>query len=109
MFRISGFLVLLLSVWTLAFAEQGDLPEGVSAPDEPVLVPEYQPAPEESRIIIRRSENEVFYEYRVHGELLEIKVVPNVGPSYYLVPSEGGWIREDRSQTLIPSWILFRW
>lgn len=109
MLRVTGFLALLLSVGAPVLAAGGDLPEGVSVPDEPVLAPEYQPGPEESQIIIRSGENEVYYEYRVHGQLLEIKVVPEVGPSYYLVPADGGWIREDRSQTLIPSWILFGW
>lgn len=109
MLRMTGFTAMLLCVWGAALAAEENLPEGVSVPSEPVLIPEYQPGPEESQIIIRSGENEMYYEYRVHGELLEIKVVPDIGPSYYLVPAEGGWIREDRSQTLIPSWILFRW
>lgn len=54
-------------------------------------------------------ENEVFYEYRVNGQLMEIKVVPNVGPEYYLVPSGGGWIQDTESDLLIPSWVIFRW
>ena len=42
--------------------------------------------------------------------LKEIKVIPEVGPSYYLVPADGNaWIREDRSQVLVPSWVLFKW
>ncbi|OEY66485.1 DUF2782 domain-containing protein [Marinobacter sp. X15-166B] len=109
MLRISGLLTLLLGGWVSAAAAQDPLPQDVPVPKEPVVVPDYQPGPEESQIIIRSGDNEVYYEYRVNGELLEIKVVPEVGPSYYLVPSEGGWIREERSQTLIPSWILLRW
>ena len=43
-------------------------------------------------------------------QLMEIKVVPEVGPAYYLVPADGGgWIREDETSLLIPSWVLFRW
>lgn len=66
--------------------------------------------PVEPEITIRREATETFYEYRVNGILKEIKVVPEVGPSYYLVPQDGNaWIREDRSQVLVPSWILFKW
>lgn len=82
----------------------------VDRPQEPVVIPEYQPGASGSEIVIRPGENEVFYEYRVNGELREIKVVPNRGPEYYLVPADGGgWIREDRSTLLIPSWVIFRW
>ena len=39
-----------------------------------------------------------------------IKVVPEVGPEYYLVPADGGgWIRETESDMLVPSWVIFRW
>lgn len=66
--------------------------------------------PAEPEIVIRKKDNETFYEYRVNGVLKEIKVVPDVGPTYYLVPQDGNaWIREDRSQVLVPSWVLFEW
>ncbi|WP_082878222.1 DUF2782 domain-containing protein [Oleiphilus sp. HI0067] len=39
-----------------------------------------------------------------------MKVVPKVGSEYYLVPADGeGWIREERSQMLVPKWVLFEW
>ena len=61
-------------------------------------------------VVIRHGDNQTFYEYRVNGILKEIKVVPKHGPAYYLVPSDGGgWIRQDKSQMLVPSWIIFRW
>ena len=66
--------------------------------------------PAEPQIVIRNEENKTFYEYRVNGVLKEIKVVPDVGPTYYLIPQDGNaWIREDRSQVLVPSWVLFEW
>jgi len=67
-------------------------------------------SPVEPEINIRNDGEKTFYEYRVNGILKEIKVVPSVGPTYYLVPDDGGgWIREDRSQVLIPKWVLFKW
>jgi hypothetical protein len=66
--------------------------------------------PVEPEITIRHENDETFYEYRVNGILKEIKVVPKMGPTYYLVPDDGNaWIREERSQVLVPSWILFKW
>ncbi len=66
--------------------------------------------PAEPQIVIRNEDDKTFYEYRVNGVLKEIKVVPKVGPTYYLVPQDGNaWIREDRSQVLVPSWVLFEW
>jgi hypothetical protein len=66
--------------------------------------------PVEPEITIRHENEETFYEYRVNGILKEIKVVPKIGPTYYLVPADGNaWIREERSQVLVPSWILFKW
>ena len=84
-------LILKLFAFTPAFAEEAALPV-------------------EPEITIRHENDETFYEYRVNGILKEIKVVPKIGPTYYLVPDDGNaWIREERSQVLVPSWILFKW
>jgi hypothetical protein len=82
----------------------------VVTPQEPVVISDYQRPEGGSEIVIRPGEDKVFYEYRVNGELREIKVVPEVGPEYYLVPADGGgWIREGETDLLVPSWVLFRW
>jgi hypothetical protein len=66
--------------------------------------------PNEPKITIKHGKDKTFYEYRVNGLLKEIKVVPSVGPEYYLVSADGGgWIREEKSQLLVPSWVIFRW
>ncbi|WP_417564889.1 DUF2782 domain-containing protein [Marinobacter sp.] len=108
-----AFPALLLACLPLAALaqEEGALDEmPVETPKEPVVVSDYQPASDGPQIVIRPGEKEVFYEYRVNGQLLEIKVVPDVGPEYYLVPADGGgWIRETESEMLVPSWVIFRW
>ena len=82
----------------------------VTTPQEPVVISDYQPPSGGAEIVIRSGEDEVFYEYRVNGQLVEIKVVPEAGPEYYLVPADGGgWIREGETDLLIPSWVIFRW
>jgi hypothetical protein len=104
-----SFALLLVALALPAVAQESA--ETVETPDEPVIVSDYQPPGSEAQIVIRPGENnEVFYEYRVNGELVEIKVVPEIGPEYYLVPADGGgWIRESETELLVPSWVLFRW
>ncbi len=87
--------------------DDGDV---VQTPREPLVVSDYQPPVGGSQIVIRPGRNEVFYEYRVNGQLMEIKVVPEAGPEYYLVPADGGgWIRESETDMLVPSWVIFKW
>lgn len=100
----AGLLVLMCLSVAPVTAEEAELPR------EPVVVSDYQPDPLEPQIIIRSGEDSTIYEYRVNGELVEIKVVPSIGLEYYLVPADGGgWIRQDEPQILVPSWVIFRW
>lgn len=92
-----AYLILLTFISSSLFLSQSALSEEAALPVEP-------------EITIRHEAKETFYEYRVNGVLKEIRVVPEVGPTYYLVPQDGNaWIREDRSQVLVPSWVLFKW
>ena len=60
-------------------------------------------------VVMHPLEKEDIYKKSI-SELMEIKVVPEVGPEYYLVPADGGgWIRETESDMLVPSWVIFRW
>ncbi|KXJ55626.1 DUF2782 domain-containing protein [Neptuniibacter pectenicola] len=72
----------------------------------PPLVDENDP-----QITIYNDSDKTYYEYRINGELKEIKVVPKQGKTYYLIPApgEGDFIRQEESQMLIPKWVLFRW
>lgn len=62
-------------------------------------------------IQIRYGETETRYEYRVNGELVEIKIVPKVGPPYYLIPSENqdAWVRSETSRLVLPTWKILEW
>lgn len=63
-------------------------------------------------VTIRNDGQQTYYEFRVNGEIVEIKVVPKVGPSYYLVPAEGqsgDFVRKDNPEIRVPSWVIFRW
>lgn len=98
-------------LWGPVLAQEDmDDADVVQTPREPLVVSDYQPSSDGPQVVIRPGENEVFYEYRVNGQLMEIKVVPEVGPEYYLVPADGGgWIRENETDMLVPSWIIFSW
>ncbi len=65
----------------------------------------------EPEITITHDGEATYYEYRVRGVLKEIKVVPVVGETYYLVPKgeSGDLIRVGEPTVLTPKWILFRW
>ncbi|SFR82893.1 Protein of unknown function [Marinobacter daqiaonensis] len=118
-FVLAAFAVLAVAPAAAQETSTSDLNEDPSTspldkepriPDEPVVLPPQDSAGVGTEIVIRPAEDKVFYEYRVNGELREIKVVPDVGPEYYLVPAEGGgWIREEETSLLIPSWVIFRW
>ncbi|MBQ0833300.1 DUF2782 domain-containing protein [Marinobacter sp.] len=110
--RIACSAILLAwGIGAVSAQESGALDNAVvETPRAPVVVSDYQPSSGGPQIVIRPGDGEVFYEYRINGQLMEIKVVPEVGSEYYLVPADGGgWIREADSGMLVPSWVLFRW
>lgn len=76
---------------------------------EPIRASQYQRSDEGPAIVIRNDTDNTYYEYRVNGQIQEIRVEPSVGPVYYLIPVEGGYIREEESGLRLPSWVLFRW
>ena len=68
--------------------------------------------PKETEVTVVRRGQDIIEEYRVHGELLMIKVIPRIGPPYYLKknllrdyhthPSDAG------IDVSPPMWQLFR-
>ena len=82
-----------------------------AAPDLPPPVQSGEPLEPEVQIILR--EKETVTEYRVNGRLRAIKVVPTVGPAYYLVDKDGDGSLETRGELdgdlLIPQWVIFSW
>lgn len=59
-------------------------------------------------VTIIAGEERMIYEYRQAGQLRIIKVVPNVGPPYYLVPRDEtrGFGDLERADMLIARWTL---
>ncbi len=70
-----------------------------------------QPSPadfSEDDIEIVEGESKTVYEYRQNGVLMMIKVVPNIGKPYYMVPADGSphFDSLDHKKTLYPQWRL---
>ena len=87
-----------ISIWLLLVALLGS-PLAALASDEP-------------SIIIRHSEDKTYYEYMQKGQLVEIKVVPKIGPAYYLIPAGGDdeeFKRQTQSSLSVPKWVIFSW
>jgi hypothetical protein len=65
--------------------------------------------------IIRR-EDKTIEEYRINGRLYKIKVIPKIGPPYFLIDRNGNGSFETipvgggpEPDIMIPQWVLFRW
>jgi len=60
-------------------------------------------------VTIIAGEERTIYEYRQGGELRMIKIVPNWGKPYFLVPRDRttGFGDLERAEMLLPSWVLF--
>jgi len=103
-------IALLVPVYALAESEE----EYAPAPEPPVL-----PDPVESgqalepEITIIRGDDATITEYRVNGNLYKVKVVPAIGPAYYLIDHNGDGIMEGRTSIyndiIVPQWVLFSW
>lgn len=68
----------------------------------------------EPQVSIIKRDDAVVHEYRMNGQLYMIKVIPVVGPPYYLVDSNGdGSLDIQRNELdpglVVPSWMIFRW
>lgn len=60
-------------------------------------------------VTIIAAERRTVYEYRQHGQLRMVKIVPKRGKPYYLVPSDPTRNHHDLEQadTLVPQWVLW--
>jgi hypothetical protein len=63
--------------------------------------------------IIRRGKD-LIEEYRINNRLYMVKIKPSIGPSYYLVDTDGDGNMDVRrseaeKQIQVPQWVLFSW
>ncbi len=111
--RRAGGLLAWLPCMLLAQAETPQNLEPVpDVPPPPARVQSGEPLEPDVRII--RKKDATIEEYRINGNLYMIKVVPVVGPPYYLLDQDGDGrmetnMSELRENYVIPQWVLFSW
>ena len=74
-----------------------------------VALPRFAFAQRGPDVVIIAEEDKMIYEFRQNGELRMIRIVPNVGKPYYLVPLDPTQGSGDLQQVdaLVPSWVLW--
>ena len=81
-------------------------------PDIPPPVEDGEPMDQDVRIY--REDKKTIYEYRINGELYFVKIVPEIGPTYYLTDEDGDGVIDTSDQgpesgMKIHQWKLFSW
>ncbi len=110
--RLSILLVTFIPA--LAFAESPSsevtMPE---VPDPPLPVQSGETL-EPDITIIRRGKKTI-HEYRTDGKLYKVKIIPDIGPAYYMIDSDGdGTMEEVRGSDLekginVQQWEIYSW
>jgi hypothetical protein len=80
---------------------------GTQAKAETVYIPTREELAE-GQVEIIAGEDRTIFEYRVNGRLLMIKVVPEFGATYYMVPADGSPHYEglDHKKNLYPQFVI---
>ena len=67
----------------------------------------------EPEVRIRREEDRTIEEYSIGGQVFMIRIVPAVGPAYYLIDTTGNGNFESRHEHMEPVrpafWRIFEW
>jgi hypothetical protein len=102
-----------LGVSVATSAQEGlqEIPE--AAPPPPAVIQDGQEL-EPDVTIVQRKDARV-EEYRMNGKLYMVKVIPIVGPAYFMQDSDGDGKLETRfndarnSALEVPKWVIFSW
>ena len=80
-------------------------PAGAAAPARTPPTPEDLRGPD---VVIIAGEQRTIYEYRKNGALRMVKIVPNWGKPYYLLPRDQtrGFGDLERADALLPTWVI---
>lgn len=68
----------------------------------------------EPQVTIIRRDDAIIEEYRLDGRHYMTRIIPAVGPAYYLVDRDGDGRMETRMSEIyddftVPQWVLFSW
>ena len=104
--------ILLLSCLAgTALAADASPPDLKPLPPPPALDPNSPDDDLESQVTITKKKDMVIEEYRVGGKLFKIKVIPKIGPPYFLIDErgDGQFSRQDgpdASNLRPPQWVI---
>lgn len=107
-------LLSLLVYPAFLLAEPPPILEAVPEPPEPPMPVESGEVMEPDITIIRKGKNTI-QEYRINGQLYMVKVIPDVGPAYYLIDTNRDGNMDvrgtdlDREGININQWKLLEW
>jgi hypothetical protein len=112
---VLAFLLIMLSGTGFSAETEQRPPDLVPLDDQPDI-----PAPIESGetmqpdVTITKRGKDTVEEYRINDRLYMIKITPVIGPSYYMVDTDGNGTLDQRRGTVqegmkIPQWVLFSW
>jgi len=81
---------------------------------EPLPEPEAEEEALQPEVVIRKRGENVIEEYRIGGQVYMIKVIPPVGPPYYLIDTDGDSIMDMKRSDLeegvrIRQWRILEW
>lgn len=103
----------LLLSFTLGVAGADEPPPAELPP--PPAMPESAESGQviEPEVTIIEDDRGTIYEYRVNGNLYQVKIQPVAGPAYYMLDLDGDGemdVRRDEPwNNDIPQWVLLRW
>lgn len=111
-------IIFSLIFWGSMQAYAGDVSgERLDDVPEPPVLPDPLESGEavEPDITIIHREDVIVEEYRINGQLYMAKIIPAVGPPYYLIDNDGDGHLETRlggqlqDEIAVPQWVLFSW
>ncbi len=109
-------LISLLIFANHCYAEDESPPNDLSPVPEPPQLPKKVQDNEamEPDITIIRKEKKVIHEYRRGGKLYMVKVIPDVGPPYYFIDTNGDGKMDVRRRDLesnlnVQQWQILEW
>lgn len=111
--RVRLFVFALLS-GALAGADAAEKASPVLPPPPPKEATSAPPLPSdgaiEPEITITTERDEIHEEYRYNGVLFMVKIIPAIGPPYYLVYDDRGRARRSdlEPDIIVPQWVIKR-
>ncbi len=99
-----------LLIWMAPLMAAKDSPPQL----EPLPEPEVEEEGLQPEVTIRKKGKSVIEEYRIDGRLYMIKIIPAIGPPYYLIDTDGDGNMDVRRSDLeegirVHQWKILEW